>query len=36
MVDMLSVYRAYETNQRMITMIDEINGKAVNEIGRVR
>jgi flagellar basal-body rod protein FlgG len=36
MVDMMTVYRAYETNQRMITMIDEINGKAVNEIGRVR
>ncbi|NLL39962.1 MAG: flagellar basal-body rod protein FlgF [Clostridiales bacterium] len=36
MVDMLTVYRAYETNQKMITMIDEINGKAVNEIGRLR
>lgn len=36
MVDMMTVYRAYETNQKMVTMIDEINGKAVNEIGRVR
>ena len=36
MVDMLSVYRTYETNQRMITMIDETVGKAVNEIGRLR
>jgi flagellar basal-body rod protein FlgG len=36
MVDMISVYRAYETNQRMLTMIDEIVGKAVNDIGRIR
>jgi flagellar basal-body rod protein FlgG len=36
MVDMLSLYRTYETNQRMITMIDETVGKAVNEIGRLR
>lgn len=36
MVDMLTVYRAYEANQKMITMIDEINGKAVNEIGRLK
>ena len=36
MVDMLAMYRTYETNQRMITMIDETNGKAVNEIGRLR
>jgi flagellar basal-body rod protein FlgG len=36
MVDMLTVYRAYETNQRMLTMIDEIVGKAVNDIGRLR
>jgi len=36
MVDMLAMYRTYETNQRMITMIDETVGKAVNEIGRVR
>lgn len=36
MVDMMIVYRAYETNQKMVTMIDEINGKAVNDIGRLR
>ena len=36
MVDMLAMYRTYETNQRMITMIDETIGKAVNEIGRIR
>ena len=36
MVDMLSVYRTYETNQRILTMIDETVGKAVNEIGRLR
>ena len=36
MVDMLTIYRTYETNQRMLTMIDEIAGKAVNEIGRLR
>ena len=36
MVDMLAMYRTYETNQRMITMIDETVGKAVNEIGRLR
>jgi len=36
MVDMLMVYRTYETNQRMLTMVDETVGKAVNEIGRLR
>jgi len=36
MVDMLAMYRVYETNQRMITMIDETVGKAVNDIGRLR
>jgi len=36
MVDMLAMYRAYETNQRMITMIDETVGRAVNDIGRLR
>jgi len=36
MVDMLTVYRTYETNQRMLSMIDETIGKAVNEIGRLR
>ncbi len=33
---MMSVYRVYETNQRMLTMIDETIGKAVNEIASVR
>ena len=36
MVDMLTVYRTYETNQRILTMIDETVGRAVNEIGRLR
>jgi len=36
MVDMLTVFRTYETNQRMLTMIDETVGKAVTEIGRLR
>jgi len=36
MVDMLTVFRTYETNQRMLTMIDETVGKAVSEIGRLR
>ena len=36
MVDMLTVYRAYESNQRMLTMIDETVGRAVNDIGRLR
>jgi flagellar basal-body rod protein FlgG len=36
MVDMITLYRTYETNQRMITLIDESVGKAVNEIGRLR
>ncbi|MCL2046260.1 MAG: flagellar basal-body rod protein FlgF [Oscillospiraceae bacterium] len=36
MVDMLTVFRTYETNQRMMQMIDETVGKAVNEIGRLR
>lgn len=36
MVDMITVYRAYETNQKILTMIDETLGKAVNEIGGLR
>lgn len=36
MVDMLTTFRAYETNQRILTMIDETIGKAVNEIGALR
>ena len=34
MVDMLTLYRTYEANQRMVTLIDESVGKAVNEIAR--
>ena len=36
MVDMLAMYRTYELNQRMVTMIDETLGRAVNDIGRLR
>ena len=36
MVDMLTVYRAYETNQKILTMIDETLGMAVKEIGGLR
>jgi len=36
MVNMLTLYRTYETNQRMITLIDESVGRAVNDIGRLR
>jgi flagellar basal-body rod protein FlgG len=36
MVNMITVYRTYETNQKMLTMNDEITGKAVNDIGRLR
>lgn len=36
MVNMLSVMRAFETNQKMVQSIDETLGKAANEIGSVR
>lgn len=35
MVDMITVSRTYETNQRMVKMLDESLSKAVNEVGRV-
>lgn len=35
MVNMISAFRTYEANQRVIMAYDEIIGKAVNEIGRV-
>jgi len=35
MVDMIEVYRNYESNQRVIKMIDETIGKAVNELGKI-
>ncbi|MGL4736434.1 MAG: flagellar basal-body rod protein FlgF [Cellulosilyticaceae bacterium] len=35
MVDMITVSRAYEANQKMIQVHDSLLGKAVNEVGRV-
>lgn len=35
MVDMISLMRSYEANQRVINAIDDTLGKAVNEVGRV-
>ena len=35
MVDMISLMRSYEANQRVISVIDETLGKAVNEVGKV-
>ena len=35
MVDMISLMRSYEANQRVITAIDGTLDKAVNEVGRV-
>jgi flagellar basal-body rod protein FlgG len=34
-VNMIEVSRSYETNQRIIRMLDDTLGKAVNDIGRV-
>lgn len=34
MVDMITVARAYETNQKMVQTQDQILGKAVNELGK--
>jgi flagellar basal-body rod protein FlgF len=36
MVDMMTVYRAYEANQKILTMTDETLGLAVNNLGRLR
>lgn len=36
MVDMMTVIRSFETNQKLIQSIDETLGKAVNELGSVR
>ena len=33
--DMMKVYRTYESNQRVIGILDQTLGKAVNDIGRV-
>ena len=35
MVDMISITRAYETNQKMIQTVDKTLDKAVNDIGRI-
>ena len=35
MVNMMQTYRAYEINQRVLRMIDESLGRAVNDIARV-
>lgn len=35
MVDMITVSRAYEANQKMIQVHDTLLGKAVNEVGKV-
>ena len=35
MVDMITVSRAYEANQKMIQVHDSLLGKAVNDVGRV-
>lgn len=36
MVDMLTTMRNFETNQKILTMIDESLGKAASEVGAVR
>lgn len=35
MVDMMQLYRSYETSQRFVKMVDETLQKSVNEVGRV-
>ncbi len=34
MVEMIRTYRAYEANQRMITLQDQIMGRVANDVGR--
>ncbi|MGI6332999.1 MAG: flagellar basal body rod C-terminal domain-containing protein [Zhaonellaceae bacterium] len=36
MVNMLTVIRTYEANQKVIQAHDEVLGKSVNEIGSLR
>lgn len=36
MVNMMTVMRQFETNQKMVQMVDESLGKAANELGTVR
>ena len=35
MVDMITITRAYEANQKIVTTIDETLDKAVNAVGQV-
>jgi flagellar basal-body rod protein FlgG len=35
MVNMIEIYRNYESNQKMVKMQDETLGKAVTEIGKI-
>jgi flagellar basal-body rod protein FlgF len=35
MVEMLTMMRTYEANQKMIKIHDELLGKSVNEIARI-
>ena len=35
MVDLISITRAYESNQKVIQTIDSTLDKAVNQLGRV-
>ena len=35
MVEMITITRAYEANQKIVTAIDETIGKAVNTVGQV-
>ena len=36
MVDMMTIYRAYEANQKVLSMTDETLGLAVNNLGNLR
>ena len=35
MVTMVELNRAYQVNQRVLTMLDQSLGKTVNEVGKV-
>ena len=35
MVDLIAITRAYETNQKMISNVDSMMDKAVNNVGQV-
>jgi flagellar basal-body rod protein FlgG len=34
MVEMIEILRGYESYQRMIRTVDEVNSKSINEVGR--